>query len=116
MHSDARANGLRARGPATSPWISDRASAMEVIRKSSFLTLASASMSVPSTRRSPASSRARPPPRQRRRYSTSAETSVHAAAAWAGAASVHGASSPMPTDFSEFALMVANGTMSSLAP
>lgn len=41
---------------------------------------------------------------------------MHAAAAWAGAASVHGASSPMPTDFSEFALMVANGTMSSLAP
>ena len=114
----AGAMGLRTRGPATSPWISDRASAMEVIRKSSFLTLASESMSVPSTSRSPASRSARPPPRRRtrRRYRSSAAARVHAAAAWAGAASVHGASSPMPTDFSDSAPMVANGTMGSLAP
>ncbi len=93
---------------------------MEVNRKSSFLTLASASMSVPEHEQVAGSEKClRPPPRRRtrRRNSSSAAARVQPQAAWAGAASVHGASSPIPTDFSDSgAHAVANGTMSSLAP
>ena len=91
---------------------------MEVNRKSSFLTLASASASVPSTRTSPASRSTRPPLRLRTRHrnSRSAAARVQPQAACTGAACVHGASSPIPTDFSDSAPMVRKGSMSSLAP
>ena len=105
---------MRARGLATSPLDigKDERHGGEQ-EELSFLTLASASMSVPSTRTSPAprsASGRRCACEPEKRYRRSAAARVQPQAACAGAASVHGASSPIPTDFSDLrAHAVRNG-------